>query len=222
MNASQPGAGGPGPGKVTHTAVRSQPKCRQVFMVYQGMAGRMMMDPMQFMRDSGLVDRNLILFRDCNGSYYQKGVSPEVPTIPALLDWHQKFLTKLSHAPDRYCVGSSSGAYAAMLFGHLLKVKEVFAFAPPTNLTSLLEQDKIDCPDRTYVDLKPLLATSNGVTKYHVYYNESSSHDLEAAEHVRGLPGVELHPQAGTGHGVIIHLAKIGKLQTLLPPFAGI
>jgi hypothetical protein len=102
----------------------------------------------------------------------------------------------------------------------LLKAKEVFAFAPPTDLRPFLAEEKIECPDRRYVDLKPVLAQSNGVTKYHIYYNESSVVDRDAAIYLKDCPGVELHPEGGSGHGVIIHLNKIGKLQTLMPPFA--
>jgi hypothetical protein len=202
-----------------HTARRVQLGCRQTFAVYQGQGGRMMMNPLQFLHEAGLTERNLLIIRDPTRNYYQRGLGPDVPDVRSMISWHQHLLGTLPHAPELYCIGSSAGAYAAILCGHLLKARAVYAFAPPTDLTDLLEQDKIDCPDRTYVDLRPLLESSNGVTRYHVYYNESSTADREAAQRLRDCPGVELHAEQGEGHGVIVHLVKMGKLKGLMPEF---
>lgn len=203
-----------------HTAIRTRTNCRQLFVLFQGQAGRMMMDPLQFLHETGLTDRNLIVLRDVTRRLYQFGLGPDVPDIPSLIAWQQELIAKMPHVRDVYCVGSSSGAYAAMLCGYLLRAREVYAFAPPTDLTRWLEEDKIECQDRTFADLVPLMATSNGVTRYHVYYNESMGTDRESALRVRDCPGVELHPQGGSGHGVVLHLGQTGQLRSLLPAFA--
>lgn len=218
MAACQPSAAAQ-PVRQQHTVVRVQKNCRQLFILYQGLAGRMMMDPLQFLHEARLTDRNLVMIRDRSRAYYQQGLGPDVPNLQAFEAWQRHWMSKLPHAPDLYCVGSSSGAYAALLCGHWLKAKEVFAFAPPTNLAPLLLEEKIECADRRYLDLKSVLTQGNGVTKYHIYYNESSVVDRDAAHYLKECPGVELHPEGGTGHGVIIHLNKIGKLQTLMPAF---
>jgi hypothetical protein len=202
-----------------HTVLRAYPRCRQLFVLFQGLAGRMMMPPLEFLRLAGLTDRNLLIIRDRSKAYYQLGVSDEIPNIPALLAWQEQKIAELPHVRDLYYVGSSSGAYAAILFGHLLRAREVFAFAPPAELSHWLEQSGIECPDRSYVDLRPLLMQSNGVTRYHIYFNETVAEDLKSARHLEGCPGVELHPQSGTDHGVIPHMAHLGLLQTLMPKF---
>jgi hypothetical protein len=104
----------------------------------------------------------------------------------------------------------------------LLKAREVWAFAPPTDLTTVQDQG-LDprVIDPQFSDLRTLLLQSNGVTKYNIYYNESSVYDRDAAMRLRDCEGVSLHPEGGMGHGVILHMAKRGALQALMPPFAG-
>lgn len=209
--------------KQAHTVSRAQPNCRQAFILFQGQVGRMMMDPMQFLREARLTDRNLIMIADRSRQFYQQGVSPEITAIPSMIEWLNKCLAKMPHVTEVMCVGSSSGGYAAILAGYLLKVREVWAFAPPTDLTNL-EADqglKAEVIDRRYSDLQQLLRVSNGVTKYNIYYNESSTYDREAALRLKDCDGVSLHSEQGAGHGVILHMAKLGALPGLMPAFAG-
>jgi hypothetical protein len=161
---------------------------------------------------------------DRSRQFYQRGLSPEIVDVPSIVEWLQKCLAKMPHATEVMCVGSSSGAYAAILCGYLLKAKEVFAFAPPTDLTTVTEEQELNMAsvDGRYADLRQLLSQSNGVTKYHIFYNESSDYDREAALRMQACDGVSLHPQQGAGHGVILHMAKLGALPSLLPPFAGV
>jgi hypothetical protein len=187
--------------------------------MFQGLAGRMMLEPLEFLHQARLTDRNLIMFRDVSRAFYQRGLGPEIPNIPALIRWQRELIGRLPHAREVYCVGSSSGAYAALLCGHFLRAKAVWAFAPPTNLKLFWESEQIEATDQTYADLRPFLESGNGTTQYHVHYNEASVPDREAAAYLEGCPGVELHAASGTGHGVIIDLARTGELQRLLPPF---
>jgi hypothetical protein len=206
-----------------HTVVRMQKRCRQVFLLYQGQAGRMMMDPLAFLRDAGITDRNLIMMGDRTKRFYQHGLSADITDIPSFMAWQQQLLKRMPHASDVMCVGSSSGGYAAILSGYFLRAREVWAFAPPTDLKTVCEEfGGTEILDPNYADLRPFLDRSNGVTKYHIFYNESAAHDRAAALRLQSCEGVELHSEDGTGHGVVIHLAKTGKLPTLMPPFAGV
>jgi hypothetical protein len=74
--------------------------------------------------------------------------------------------------------------------------------------------------DPEFADLSRILATSNGTTQYEIFFNESEQADRIAAQRLSPLPGVTLSPQAGQGHGVIVHLADTGQLERLLPGFA--
>lgn len=190
--------------------------CAQLFMLFTGMRGQLMMPPMTFIEQTRLVDRNLCMVRDLNECCYQRGVSKDLPDIPAFLHWQKVALSAFPHVRDVYCIGSSAGAYAALLVGHFLKVKQVFAFAPPVPVSL---GDRITYVDERYANIAGVLAAGNGVTRFEVYYNEATEIDRVAAERLRGLPGVTLHPQQGSGHGVLPYMAKQGLLATLLPPF---
>lgn len=181
------------------------------------MAGKLMLPPMQFIQQSQLLDRNLMILRDLNNCCYQRGISSQQPTIPTFLRWQAHVLrTKFPNVREVYCIGSSGGAYAALLSGHFLKVEKVWAFAPPVPVE---QNEYIEYVDVEFADLSRVLSASNSATEYEVFYNESLEQDRVAAERLRDLPGVTLAPQAGEGHGVVVHLAQTGRLKTLLPPF---
>jgi hypothetical protein len=62
-----------------------------------------------------------------------------------------------------------------------------------------------------------LLATSNGRTTYHIYYNQSHELDQRAAQRLVGAAGVQLWPQSGQGHVVVKHLLESQQLHSLFP-----
>lgn len=196
--------------------MKARNDCAQLFMLFTGMRGQMMMPPMTFIEQTKLVDRNLFMVRDLNECCYQRGVSKDLPDIPSFLNWQKMAVRAFPNVREVYCIGSSAGAYGALLVGHFLKVKQVFAFAPPVPVST---GERISYVDERYCDIGAVLAQGNGVTQYEVYYNEATDVDRVAAERLRGLPGVTLHPQQGSGHAVILHMAKEGQLATLLPPF---
>lgn len=199
-------------------AFKLRPDCRQLFILYTGMAGKLMLPPMQFIQEAGILDRNLMILRDLNHCCYQRGISPKIPTVLSFLHWQAKTLQdRFPHVTEMYCIGSSGGAYAALLSGHFLKANKVWAFAPPVPVQT---GEHVGYVDPTFGDLSRVLAASNGRTEYEVVYNESLEWDRIAAERLRELPGITLSPQSGEGHGVVVHLAQTGQLQRLLPPFA--
>ncbi|HEX2880151.1 MAG TPA: hypothetical protein VHO25_11535 [Polyangiaceae bacterium] len=198
-------------------AFKVRPDCGQLFILYTGMAGQMMLPPMHFIQQAQILDRNLMILRDLNHCCYQRGISLRHPTIPSFLRWQRETLKlKFPKVNEVYCIGSSGGAYAALLSGHFLKVKKVWAFAPPVPVQPT---DRIAYVDPEFSDLGRVLAADNGTTQYEIFFNESEQTDRLAAERLRELPGVTLSPQAGEGHGVVVHLAQTGQLGRLLPEF---
>jgi hypothetical protein len=183
-------------------------------MLYTGQAHRLMLPPLAFVQATKIADRNLIAFRDLHQQLYQRGISQEIATMTAFLRHQQAERDKLNWVRDTYCVGSSGGAYAAIVSGHVLKAKAVYAFAPPS-----VVPEEFLAETTQYLDLVELLREHNGVTRYRVFYNEAEAPDREAALRLEGLPGVELFAEEGTGHGVVVTLANSGKLDGLLPPF---
>ena len=192
-------------------------ECSQLFIICCGQAGRVMMHPMEFLKETQLLSRNLLIIRDVAQTCYQRGVSDEARDIPALIEWLRQRVQALPHIKSVYCVGSSGGAYMAMLAGHFLKADAVWAFAPPVRLR-VDGEGNLDYVDPRFADVAAILAEGNGVTRYRVYFNEGYEPDLESCSLLSDTPGVQLFPQAGGGHGVVLHLAATNRLSTMFPP----
>jgi hypothetical protein len=119
-----------------------------------------------------------------------------------------------------FSCGPSSGGYAAILFGHRLEVDVVYAFAPVTqiNLDDLKKyggRNDISRIREEHRDLARLLAKHNGRTRYKLFYCEGAPRDRAYAEHLQGLPGVELYPQPGYTHNVIQVIHESGRLREI-------
>lgn len=190
----------------------------QVFLVYAGYRGNLAIPPLAFFARTRLLERNLAFFRDAGGGFYQGGVSESVSSFQDLIAWQRAFLDGLSHVRRVYCLGTSMGAYTALLCGHLLGADEVWAFSPPTTwLEEHMVPAPLDVADE-HADLARLLADPRSGTVHHVHYNEGCTADADAAMRLARCPGVRLHPHPGDGHDVVRRLAREGILDTLLPP----
>jgi hypothetical protein len=194
--------------------IRVQQKSDQLFYVFAGIKRGLMGNPMAFLQQTGLLVRNVALFVDPAEGYYQGGVNARLDSYDRLLGWQQTFRVGLPHVRRVFCLGTSMGGYAAVLFGHALCANEVWAFSP---LTMAAPEVGRRIPAER-ADLARLLRSSNGVTRYNVYYNEADRTDRDAAERLGTCPGVRLWPQRGDGHNVVKTMLEDGRLATLLPP----
>ncbi len=174
-----------------------------------------MLDPRQFFQQTRLIERNVVFLRDDGCSYYQRGV-PSLESFDTLLGWHHELRDSMPYVQRLFCLGTSMGAYAAILFGHLLKVEQVWAFAPPTSRLPQALVDELDLPPAR-ADLESLLAQPNGVTRFHVHFNEGCARDARTAARLAQFEGVTLHPQQGGDHNVVHTLMERGLLRELLP-----
>jgi hypothetical protein len=189
--------------------------CAQLFFIYPGLANRVV-PYLKFIEQSGLGDRNLALVRDPYHENYARGVSDGIPTLTALVEWHKRHLSERPYVKETYHLGNSSGAYGAMLFGHLLRSSKVWAFGPRTARLSTANEAK--------AFLKDLLAQSNGFTQYFIHYATSNRRDCAFAEYYANSPGVVLCPYEGTSGGVWDHMIMLtlmenGTMSRLMPPY---
>jgi hypothetical protein len=204
----------PRPTRESGAAILIRETSDQLFLVYTGGRQQIMGDPMRFFAEAGLMERNLVLFKEAQPAYYYRGISDRLDTFDRFLAWQRELCTRLQHVRRVFCIGSSMGAYAAILYGYHLRAEEVWAFSPQAEAREVLLPP--DVPPHLR-DLPRLLATSNGRTRYNIYYNRSSAIDHAEASRLSGADGVALCPQNGTGHRVVDTLIESGRLRSIFP-----
>jgi len=204
--------------KAAMVHVRTQSE--QLFFVYTGASRALMVNATLFLSQTRLMLRNVGIFQDTTRSCYLRGISPELDSVETFLDWQITFRDSLPHVRRVFCLGTSMGGYAALLFGYMLRAEAVWAFGPPTALRRDAGDAVIVPPDvpPERADLALLLSRPNGRTKYHVYYNEGCDIDRVAATHIAQCEGVSLWPQPGEDHNVVSGLLERNVLRTVLPP----
>lgn len=189
--------------------------CAQMFFIYTGRAN-MVVNFLDLVQNTGLANRNLVLIRDFYATNYSRGVSPEIPDLESLIDWHEEHLRSHPQVTEIHNIGNSSGGYGAMLFGYLLGAKKVFAFAPRTA--------QLSTADKAKAFLKDLISTGNGVTEYFIHFVPSNKRDRAFAEYYEGSPGVVLCPHHHStpgkpDHAVMGSLMETGEMRGLLPSY---
>lgn len=189
----------------------TNPQSNNLFFIYAGSQGGMMMNPFQFLQESGLSGQNIVLLRDPYQTWFLNGLGDRVGGVSELAAWQAGYLRGQPHVTHHYCVGSSMGAFSAVLFGHLLKATAVWAFGLARTTVSLF-----DGSERSW-NLETMLDQGNGATRFYLYFNNSWTEDREAASRLRNQPGVELRPQNGEGHLVLETLQNAGLISSIFP-----
>jgi len=118
---------------------------------------------------------SLLFLKDNNVAWYNKGIENISSDVESTLIFLRK---KISAFEKVIFIGSSSGGYAAILFGSLLNVNMVIAFRPQT-----LVSEKFINPK--YKDLKTVI---NKSTLYYIFgetCNEAGTlHSFEHCENI--------------------------------------
>ncbi|MEM9383860.1 MAG: hypothetical protein AAGA68_02285 [Pseudomonadota bacterium] len=204
-----------------------------LLVVFSGLAQRWGMGGHEFAGTANRLRYSRILCRDVHDRAYLEGFDSSTPCLDAALDWLHGQIERL--APKRTLfIGNSVGAFAALLYGHLLGADTVQAFAPITCLTQdyaerhrELDEEKrawyqqlwsLPTTAQDNFDLAQVLATHNGHTHYHVHHCTGCASDRYAANHLAQTTGVHLHQHDCHNHLVSRHLARRGLLFKLLRP----
>jgi hypothetical protein len=200
--------------------VRERETSSQLYYAFHGMAGRLGMQPLTVLRETGLMHTNLILLKDYYRFFYHAGLNREITDIDAVIARLRRCREELPHVRQTFCFGMSAGGYAAILFGHYLQVDVVYAFAPATVIDlDLLKKhggrNEVWRITEEHRDLALLLAKHNGRTRYKIFYCDGCGRDRSFAKHLKGLPGVELYPHPGNTHNVIQALFESGRLREI-------
>jgi len=181
-------------------------RCAQLFIVFSGRGDGLFYSPQRYRLFSGIADRNLLMLRDVTRQFYTAGISNDLRSMEALGAWLTGFRAGLPHVREVHCVGSSMGAFGALLFGALIGASTVLAFGPGQT-------------QYNDVDLEVLLARSKGKTQCRLYFAEANSEDRKVANVLGKLPGMTLFPQPGDDHLVLRSMDLAGTLPGVLPQF---
>ena len=201
---------------------------------FTGFQSGMTMSMFDFFSVTKLSRYSRILMRDTSRTCYVSGLPPVAEGYDALLKFLRDNIARL--APKQIlCIGASSGAYGALLYGHALGADYVHAFSPYTYVgrTQIVKHgdedslarhgetlDRIDAlPAEVHAlfDLQPILARDNGKTRrYYVHVCRNGRWDLMRAKRLAKCPQVLIIGYPCEGHGVAATLAKNDLLEDLL------
>ncbi len=203
----------------------------RLVIAFTGFQGALTMPPYDFLAASGQFGSSRILLRDSTHYLYLMGCPPDAPGFDALLERLRAEIASL--APEKVtCVGTSSGGYGALLFGHLLGVDRVHAFAPTVYGSvwlTLLHRDwhqlryrvsprhlvgelRIPLPLWKYRHMPRLLRRWNGKTEFSIHVCAHNQHDMTRTKAFAGLPHVNIVAYECETHQVARHLVREGML----------
>jgi acyl-CoA synthetase (AMP-forming)/AMP-acid ligase II/acyl carrier protein len=161
----------------------------------------------EFAQLTGIASHNLLMLRDQSSRYYVHGVSADVRTLEEIIAWLRGTVWALKETMgiERvHCVGTSMGAFAAMMVGHAIGANNVWAFSPSP-------------PDEEWrATTLRTVAESNQVTEYGVWYGSEHPEDREFAEALGACPRVLIHPFPTESHLIASELWRAKQLPRLL------
>lgn len=164
--------------------------------------------------------------KDFHQSWYCRGLigltDNRAETIAFLKDYLKDFPRPLT------VVGSSSGAYAALLFGHRLNADRIIAFSPQTKLTRNIvntfgayragntdfEINAIESDLRRLFEETPLSGTAE------LHFANKNALDKRQCKHLAGLPNVALVPYKFEGHNIARWLRNRDAMDAIFWPAA--
>ncbi|CAM4099553.1 Alpha/beta hydrolase [Zobellia roscoffensis] len=146
-----------------------------------------------------------IFFRDILKQWYLKGVNEELCSIEKVVT----FLKTETKGCSIVTLGSSSGGFAAVLFGSLLNAKKVLSFNGQFEVKSLLNTsnetiDPIlfryrDSALVNYYDIKPLINLNVDIF---YFYSNGSDWDIKQHSHIKDLRGLNIISFKTNHHGI--------------------
>ena len=190
------------------------PDCAQLFIIFTGVAFQMMMENRRFLGESGLMSRNVVMFRDISQRYYLDGIG-QLNGFGELIAWMRDYIAAAPYIRHVYTIGSSMGGYAALLTGNLVGADKAWAFG-------------LGLPESTYLppahssfswDLREQLSANSTQTEYYLHYDKSYRPDRKTAKKFKAVPNVQLRPSRGGGHVIQQKLAEDGGLSGMFPEF---
>jgi pimeloyl-ACP methyl ester carboxylesterase len=155
-----------------------------------------------------------LLVRDPNDSWYNAGLPGVGDTIEEIADRIELEVAELG-AKRTIAIGSSMGAYAAILFGCLIGAERVVALAPQTYLDPILPHAPPAGVELQAPDLRPVLQEATG-TKVEIVAGWDALIDVFHAQRVAELAPVRVLALKNHVHSFMSALHTEGKLLPLV------
>lgn len=122
-----------------HSSLR--PQSDQLFCLFTGNAGLLNINPVDFIRRTGIAQSNILIFRDPYDACYQQGISPECSSLDGIAAWIGAQLDgPLSHVRDIFCAGTSSGGLPAIHVGYHRAARAVWSLGGRVARPSVVAQ----------------------------------------------------------------------------------
>jgi hypothetical protein len=200
-----------------------------LLVAFGGVGAGLGMPPFEFFRLAAEIPTKKMFIRDLEQAWYQRGLPGISKDVRGTLAYLEQELAR-QNVRRTVFVGNSMGAYAAILFGWLLEIDVVHAFAPQSfigRFQRLLALDRRWRPQmqrvhttphlsREFLDLKRVLAGRPKRTMIHLYFADQHRLDRLHCRRLEGLRNVVLHPYPHAGHNLIKQLRDEGALEDIL------
>jgi len=189
-------------------------------LAFAGMLTSLAMPKAEFFKSlSGNKDVNIVFLKDFKQAWYQCGLLGLTKDIIETADFLKKSLPITTE--KIVTLGTSSGGFAAILFGCLLGAQESISFAPQTflNKREFMRFRSIDSrwsefQESRFLDLKNIIEEAD--TIHHIYVGKDNEVDMLHASNISHSKHVVLYPLESSSHNVAKTLKDTGQLDSIL------
>ena len=197
-------------------------------VAFGGLAGGVGVPPYEFFRLLEGLPTNRVFVRDLEQVFYQRGV----PGLGRTFDEMARNLAALlpRESERTVFVGTSAGAFAALIFGTLIGVDRIVTIAPVTFIDRWRRAavrdrrwrelvDPVNRGPRTqrsYLDVKLTLRARRSGPPIDIYYPRHNRLDTIHARRLKRLPQVTLESIDSERHDVVREMRDSGALRDLI------
>lgn len=200
-------------------------------IAFSGGAKILMIDPDEFMSETGLINYHRISLRDPFRLWYQHGINDQISNFHQLCEYFKDKIRELN-IKKVLVIGTSSGGHAAFLAAHHLNADYAHAFGPQTSigLCSLREASvkpfnkRWELIRRLYrahwrnwksFDLRRALRIYNGKTRYYIHFARDNPYDSPRARRMENVAGVKLFSYPYKNHAIVGPMRTNGYLEKM-------
>ena len=203
---------------------------KNLLVSFGGIQQGLGMPVFEFFNSISDIQCDKIYFRDFNQAWYQKGVDSDLNHIDKITKYLEDIINNKQY--NKICfLGNSMGGYASILFGSILNIDKVVAFAPQTFINKsnrILNFDSrwrkqinkvydYKAKRKEFFDLKKCLKRKASFkTQINIYYSPNHRLDKKHAERLKSETNVILHPIDEGGHSVVKTVRNNGELKSLI------